>query len=282
MISIITPTYNRETLLLATINSILKQSFTDWELIVVDDGSTDGTENMMQKYLADDRIRYIKKNNTGQAHSLNFGVSYARGAFITFLDSDDEAHSNWLEVVNSRLKENTGMACTGAWRKFQDGKVIKEDLIEYDLFGDKLRLKFTCGSLFINREVFNIIGGYDSSMKSNIQTDLGYRLVSYLVKTNLKIESIDDNLIQINIHSGPRIRTNWVNRNEGAIQFLNKHYQFLLKNSKKDIANLCSTIAFSSYKLKDRKTALYYLAMAIRFSPFRMINYLRVVKYLFV
>lgn len=73
MISIITPTYNREVLVQATIKSVINQTFTDWELIIVDDGSTDDTEKTMVPFLTDSRIRYFKKQNSGQADCLNYG-----------------------------------------------------------------------------------------------------------------------------------------------------------------------------------------------------------------
>ena len=117
MISIITPTYNRALLVQTTIKSILAQTFTDWELIIVDDGSTDNTEEAIQHFLTDPRISYVKKSNSGQAASLNVGVSHAKGEFITFLDSDDEAYPEWLSTVTREMKSDTGIACSCAIRK---------------------------------------------------------------------------------------------------------------------------------------------------------------------
>src|SRR6187549_2209978 len=202
MISIITPTYNREQLVQTTIKSIQAQTFTDWELIIVDDGSTDNTESAIQPFLQDPRISYVKKANSGQAASLNVGVSHAKGEFITFLDSDDEAYPEWLATVTREMKDDTGIACSCAIRKFMDGSIIEEDLGEFHLFGEKMMLKFTCGSLFIRKELFNAIGGYDADLRANIQTDLGYRLIDQLRKTSYKIVTIRKYLIQINIHAG--------------------------------------------------------------------------------
>ena len=276
MISIVTPTYNREVLIQNTINSILNQTFKDWELIVVDDGSTDNTEQVMQEYLKDPRIRYIKKKNTGQANSLNVGVSNCKGEFIVFLDSDDEAYPKWLETAHSEIKEDTGIVCVGAIRKLLDGTMLNEDLSEYMLFGEKVKVKFTCGSLFMRRTVFNAINGYDDSLKAGIQTDLGYRLIAYLRTTNYKIVTNDAYLVQINIHGGPRIRTNYEKVGEGGIQFLNKHEKVI---SKTEIADICATIAFSSYKVNKRGRSLKYLLKAIKNNPTRLHNYARIVKY---
>jgi glycosyltransferase involved in cell wall biosynthesis len=282
MISIITPTYNRELLVQTTIKSIQAQTFTDWELIIVDDGSTDNTDQAVKPFLEDSRIRYVKKENSGQAASLNVGVGYAKGTFITFLDSDDEAYPEWLQTVSAEIKEDTGIACSCAIRKFMDGTTIQEDLGEFHLFGEKMMLKFTCGSLFIRKELFEAIGGYDASLPANIQTDLGYRLIEQIRKTNYKIVPIRKYLIQINIHAGPRIRTNYKRKSEGGAQFLKKHFAFLKQHDPKEISNICATIAFSNYMLKDRKKSVHYLIKAIRHNPTRILNYFRILKYRFM
>lgn len=279
MITIVTPTYNREILVQATIKSIQAQTYTNWELIIIDDGSTDNTEHVITGFLNDKRIRYIKKSNSGQPDSLNLGVSMAKGNFITFLDSDDEAYPNWLEVVNKQIRQDTGLVCVGAYRKLLDGTLIKEDLHEELMFGKKFRVKFTCGSLFIRRTVFSAVGGYDTDLKCNIQTDLGIRLMMHLHKVGLKVVSIEQNLVQINVHAGERIRTNWEKMRIGGVQFVNKHYHFIHQHNPKEIANIYATIAFSHYKTNHRKKSIHYLVKAIQHNPLRLKNYLRIFKY---
>jgi glycosyltransferase involved in cell wall biosynthesis len=280
--TIITPTYNREDLVQVTINSVINQSFTDWELIIVDDGSTDNTEKVLQKYLTDGRIRYIKKENSGQAHSLNVAAAYATGEFMTFLDSDDHAYPDWLEIANDHIKEDTQIVCVGAIRKLVNGTLIKEGLSELTLSGERIRFKFTCGSLFLRPSVFSAIGGYDAEMKSNIQSDIGYRLLTYVEKTGIKIVAVDKHPVQINVHDGPRIRTNWRKLRDGSIQLLDKHYHFIHKHNRQDISNIYAIIAFSNYKLRQRNASVRYLIKAIRSNPRITMNYLRVFKYAFL
>lgn len=279
MISIITPTYNRAILVQQTIRSIQAQTYTDWELILVDDGSTDNTDEALRPFLADKRIRYFKKSNTGQADSLNTGVAQATGDFIVFLDSDDEAYPTWLQTVYSNLKEDTGLLSVGAMRKYPDGSMIEEGMNVFRFFRKTFHLKFTCGSLFIRRSVFNDIGGYDTSLRSNIQTDLGYRLLAYLENAALKTVVVNEYLVQINVHEGDRIRTNWKRRREGGIRFIEKHYDFIYEHDRREIANIYSTIAYSSYKLHKRNESVRFLLKAIRHNPVRWVNYMRVLKY---
>ncbi|MHA4842616.1 glycosyltransferase family 2 protein [Flavitalea antarctica] len=282
MISIITPTYNRALLVQTTIKSIQAQTFKDWELIIVDDGSTDNTEEAIQHFLEDSRIRYVKKSNSGQAASLNVGVQYAKYDFITFLDSDDEAYPEWLQTVTREMNNETGIACSCAIRKFIDGSRVEEGLGMFNLFGEKMMLKFTCGSLFIRKSLFHAIGGYDVELRANIQTDLGYRLIDEIRKTDYKIVTVRKFLIQINIHAGERIRTNWQRKSDGGAQFLKKHFAFLQTHDPKEISNICATIAFSNYKMNDRKKSMEYLLKAIKHNPTRILNYLRIVKYRFM
>lgn len=281
--TVITPTFNREDMLQTTIKSVLSQTFTDWELIIIDDGSTDNTEQVVKdQFLTDKRIKYFKKPNTGQADSLNVGISHASGEYLTFLDSDDEAYPHWLEVVNKNLKEDTWVLCVAAMRKMMNGAMMREHMCKWKFFGETVRYKFTCGSLFLKKHVLTDIGGYDPHMKCNIQTDLGYRLLTYLKEKNKKIVAVDEYLVQINLHDGPRIRTNWEKRRDGTKQFLEKHYKFIRENMPGDIISSYAIIAFSNYKLRKRKESLQYLLKVIRLNPLVPGNYFRVIKYAFL
>lgn len=102
LFSIIIPTYNLETFLLKQIKSIQKQTFTDFELIIVDDGSTDETEQKVLE-LNDDRIKYIYQENSGVSAARNNGMEKAKGEYILFVDADDICDSRMLEYVHKAL-----------------------------------------------------------------------------------------------------------------------------------------------------------------------------------
>lgn len=96
--SVIITTYNRSTLLTRALDSLIAQTETDWEAIIVDDGSTDNTASLIKPYLENDsRIKYVYQKNAGYAMSKNTGIFLAKGKFITFLDSDDEYAPTHLE-----------------------------------------------------------------------------------------------------------------------------------------------------------------------------------------
>ncbi|PIR03757.1 MAG: hypothetical protein COV59_03730, partial [Candidatus Magasanikbacteria bacterium CG11_big_fil_rev_8_21_14_0_20_39_34] len=100
MVSVIIPTYNGGNVLFRAIESILIQNYQDFEIIIVDDGSTDGTQELFKKGLQDERIHYFYlEKNRGVHVARNFGLDKSKGDFIVFLDSDDELYKNALDVA---------------------------------------------------------------------------------------------------------------------------------------------------------------------------------------
>jgi len=98
-VSVVMPTYNRQPLLSRAIDSIVAQTFGDWEIVLVDDGSTDATRGLVDRYLHQlgDRFVYIHQANRGASAARNRGIDACRGRFVAFLDSDDEFLPNKLE-----------------------------------------------------------------------------------------------------------------------------------------------------------------------------------------
>lgn len=97
LISVIIPTYNRALYLADAIGSVFRQSFTDYEIVVVDDGSTDDSKKIIAPYL--DRLRYVYQENMGEAAARNRGIREARGKWVAFLDSDDMWEPRALETL---------------------------------------------------------------------------------------------------------------------------------------------------------------------------------------
>ncbi len=104
--SIVLPTYNRANHLDKAIESILRQTFEDFELIVVDDGSTDNTRNVIEKW-DDKRLNYFFKENEERSIARNFGIAKARGRYVNFLDSDDYFYPHHLDSASKNLKQHS-------------------------------------------------------------------------------------------------------------------------------------------------------------------------------
>jgi glycosyltransferase involved in cell wall biosynthesis len=170
-VSVVIPSYNRGAMLIEAVESVLAQSFTDIEIIVIDDGSTDPTEALIQPYL--DRITFRRQQNAGVAAARNHGIRLARGAFICFLDSDDQWRPNklavQLAVARSRpeygliaseiqafddrgLVEGRGKA---SMYKIRNGRVL-DDL----LFSNWIQTS----TVMVRRECLEKVGGFDEDV----------------------------------------------------------------------------------------------------------------------
>lgn len=126
-ISVLMPVYNSEKFLLETVQAVINQSYINWELILVDDGSTDNSKEICTKLMNDDkRIKYIFQENLGVSHTRNVALENAQGKYIVFVDSDDLIHEDYLKIlINSIEKNNSDISvCNFIERKISNtGKV---------------------------------------------------------------------------------------------------------------------------------------------------------------
>lgn len=279
MVSIIIPTYNRAHLITRAINSVLNQSIKEWELIIVDDGSTDNTSEIIKPFLSDERIKYIQKENTGAAHSRNVGVENSTFEWISFLDSDDEAKTNWLSEVSELIINSDVRLISCGCEKFDErGDFIERKLPKRNrnLFGEVVYLMI--GGVFFLRKIdFLAIKGYDRDLKSGQHTELSFRLIPFLQKRNDKILVVDKALVKIHIHSGERIRTNPKLKYEGALYSLKKHKDFLSKRRKAK-SKYEAVVGVNAFKLKYYRKSFFYLIKSFFTKP-SFTSFLRISKY---
>ncbi|WP_455683530.1 glycosyltransferase family 2 protein [Thomasclavelia sp.] len=128
MISIIVPIFNMSKYLSKCIESILAQSYSNFELILIDDGSTDDSLDICKKYAElDSRIIVLKKTNGGQGSARNLGLERAKGEFITFVDSDDWIEKKLLETLLNNLKKyDADISCCGVYSKLDKSDFISD------------------------------------------------------------------------------------------------------------------------------------------------------------
>ena len=127
LISIIVPIYNAQEYLKELIESIRNQSYTEYEVILINDGSTDESEKICLEYKQKDKkIKYFKKNNTGVSDTRNYGIQKANGTYICFVDADDILSKDFLKDLFTIITKNNGeLACCG-YVKFKD-KITKNN-----------------------------------------------------------------------------------------------------------------------------------------------------------
>jgi len=187
-ISAIIPTYNRAKLLPRVIKSVLDQTFQDFELIVVDDGSTDNTKEVVEKFQKEDpRIKYIwQENSGGPAKPINTGIKNSSGKYIAILESDDEWLPEKLEKQVEILEkfQNVGLVSCYAMKIFPNGKKIiyktpfsgilrKEDWKKYWQLWGILSLS----TVLIRKESIEKVGLLDEKLKITADVDFYLRFI---------------------------------------------------------------------------------------------------------
>ena len=178
MVSIIIPTYNRREYIERAVQSILRQTYKNYEIIIVDDGSTDNTQEIIQKLeMKESRIHYIKQEqNQGASHARNIGMQEAQYDYIAFLDSDDEWLPNKLELQMRKMlesSEETGLVFCRMGGIGRDGKsrfispdiAIPKEILEGDIFLRLLRANVIgTPSILIRRKCLEQVGGFKESL----------------------------------------------------------------------------------------------------------------------
>ena len=168
MITVVIPTYNRYGLLKVAIDSVLDQSYRDFELIVVDDGSTDDTHALVRSY--GDSLVYLKQENQGPSAARNRGIEESRGSLVAFLDSDDRWHPDKLLIQIEAMEEEPGylISHTGeVW--YRNGELLRQKKKHQKLpgyiFERSLSMCMVSMSTVIaRRELFDHIGCFDEKL----------------------------------------------------------------------------------------------------------------------
>lgn len=179
-ISVIIPAYNQGHYLAKAVKSVLAQTYTAWEAIIVDDGSTDDTAEVAATF-SDPRIRYIYQENRGLSGARNTGIRHARGNYLTYLDSDDCFVPEKLALLVTELEDKphlgfvAGQAIPVDERGCQIGKTFKEgppeDPVRW-LLGNPLHV----GSVLVRRSWQERVGFFDERLRSYEDWDMWLRL----------------------------------------------------------------------------------------------------------
>jgi glycosyltransferase involved in cell wall biosynthesis len=183
--SVIIPLYNKENFIENTLKSVLNQNFTDFELIVVNDGSTDKSEEKLLSF-KDDRIQYFYKENEGVSIARNYGIEKAESSYITFIDADDYWYPEFLgeifkniklfpeqKVFTTAIEVETSKNIFPAQYSIQ--KTGDFELVNYFKSSVKESVIWTSSAVF-HKSIFAEIGNFDPKIKSGQDTDLWIRI----------------------------------------------------------------------------------------------------------
>ncbi|MBE0654729.1 MAG: glycosyltransferase family 2 protein [Bacteroidales bacterium] len=226
-VTIIIPTHNRADILPRAIKSVQAQTFQDYELIIIDDASTDETDQVM-KGIVSDKIRYIKLDkNQGQCVARNRAYQKARGEYIGFLDSDDEWMPEKLEkqlrlFEHSKTEKLAAVYCGFIEVDELTNKthVINRDNIRGNIYKDLLKgfCPSSTSMFLIKSKVFKEVLGFDEQLVTFVDYDLWLRIS----KAGYIFDYVDEPLIVKYEHFGPQIAKNLDKRLKGLSQLLTK------------------------------------------------------------
>jgi len=203
VVSVIIPTYNRAEMVREAIQSILDQNYTDYEIIVVDDGSTDNTRDVVTAF-RDYRIRYIYQENRGRSNARNHAIRLAQGKYIAFLDSDDLFLPHTLATQVNCLERNQGFGMVYSSAKCINEK--GEDLLFsyeatesgwiYRQIAFYRPLTIILPSIMIRGQVLTEVGYFDENLERFEDTDMFRR-----ISRRYPILAIPETLCKIRAHS---------------------------------------------------------------------------------
>ncbi len=169
--AVVIPVYNKAPYVARALTSVLRQSFADWELVVVDDGSIDGSTEVIARY-TDSRMRVVRQDNAGVASARNRGVAQTSAPFVAFLDADDWWEPTFLQEMDALIRRHPGaglyssrywivrrgqrsVAALNVERDFEEGEVDY-----FGLYAQTLCMPLCTGSVCVPREVFDKAGGF--------------------------------------------------------------------------------------------------------------------------
>ena len=267
LFSIIIPTYNRASLLPRAIQSVLAQTYSHWELLVVDDGSTDDTAQQVAAF-NDPRIRYLFQENKGVCAARNQGALLAKGIYLIFLDSDDDIKNTWLfDFFNLEQLNYNLIYCSM--------KIVKPngdvDLISASITNKGGSVKGTIipGSWAIEKELFFKVGMFDENLKFGENTELRFRLA----QEELSIGIVDQfNFIYYpSIDGGSKNLKNIIQSN---LYIIKKHPIYFSRN-KHVLRFYYQNIAIAYARMSEWKSCQNYFWKAFIVQPWKLKTLLR-------
>ncbi|ADI75105.1 glycosyl transferase family 2 (plasmid) [Methanohalobium evestigatum Z-7303] len=278
-VSVIIPTYNRSQTVSKTIKSVLNQTYQDFEIIIVDDNSSDNTEFIIKSFSHfDSRVKYIKHNkNKGAPEARNTGIKNSKGDYIALLDDDDEWFPQKLEKqvkLFAKESDDIGLIHCGYEKIDENGNILipkkklKEtgnmfyELLESNIIGSPTNL--------IRSECFKKIGYCDVQLKSCQDWDLWIR-----ISKHYKINYIPEILARYNV-SDVSISKNIDSVLSGHKQILDKYFLYICKNNKIHSKHM-KDIGLLYLHKGDYSKSLKYLTLSIHYNP---LNWKSVINYL--
>jgi glycosyltransferase involved in cell wall biosynthesis len=279
-VSVIITTYNLSHMVGQAVESVLSQSMTDFELIIVDDGSTDNTREVINKFV-DKRIKYFYKDNGGVASARNFGTKNSSGDFVAFLDDDDLWPPDYLAVMLGALEKSDdyGVAYCAPTQIYPDGRKEESFRVKNCSSGWLTRALFNKSFLWCQGTIFraSALPGFkwDESLKTCSDTDFFLRISRKTKFLFVKEVEIIRRVRKdsISVHSFSK------NVNCNKIRVLERFYrqygsEFISeREARRCLGRHCKEFAKRHRLFGMRKAAIYLFQRALSYDPYSIKAY---------
>ena len=258
-----------------TVDSVLQQTFHDFEVVIVNDGSADSIETWFHQSVTDPRFRLVSQENQGIAGARNTGIANAQGEFIAFLDADDLWHPSKLQKQIKRLKDSPEVGLVYTWLQYADeqavpnGRVVKSSF-RGDVWEQLTAFNFVgCGSNSMVRSAcFETVGNFDKSLGSYVEDwDMWLRIAK-----QYPFAVVEEPLVYNRKHAGS-CSTHWQRMEKSYTKVIEKAFAATppklskLKHRSYGHANLCLAWKVIQGRQKDYKTALSFWQKAFSSYP---------------
>jgi len=287
LISIIVPTYNRGSFISECIESVLNQSYTDWEMIIIDDGSTDSTKEIINTYLSEPRIQYHYQENKGQSSARKKAIYLAKGKYLAFLDSDNIWLNQRLEFGLKAIQRNENIDLTYGDIIEIDENSTEVPMVNMKRFSGKVSSQLvkdnfiTMNTVLVKKSVVIKVKAFREEIKRADDYDMWLRLSAehnflYIPKVMVKYRVMDD---QISSNKEGRFIAN-----KEIVEHFYKIFPNVLttKEKKQGWSSFYLRKAYYEMSVKNYNLAFKDLLKVMSFEPLRLTLWRSLLKLLFL
>jgi glycosyltransferase involved in cell wall biosynthesis len=261
--SVVIPTRNRATVVVETVRAVLKQDGPSFEVVVIDDGSTDETADALAALAAHDpRVRVVGQEHGGVSRARNTGLAAATGRSIVVLDDDDHPEPGWLAALSAPLeRSDVGLVSCGCRFDRSDGRSWDRAPKRYALVDE--RALFIAGCYAFRRELLAATGGFDIAMVHGENTELGFRLVVACRARDLRVVGIDTPLVNAHID----VTRTRVRPKAGSVERVIERHANLFAAKPRSRSRWAAVGAVDAVRAGDHRAARRLLAGSVRHDP---------------
>ncbi len=246
-ISIIIPCFNQGHFINEALDSVFKQTYTNWEIIIVNDGSDDGLTEQILLDINGPKVKIIHIENSGLATARNIGISHSVGEYILPLDADDKIHPLYLAKALSIFEQNQAISIVYSKAEYFGNKTGVFELPDFDINVMLKQNLIFCSAIY-SREMFNKVGGYNPNMKYGWED---WDLWLSFIELDACIYKIDETMFYYRKHESSMVEE--ISKNISKRQYLEQqlvknHIDLYFKYYTEPLSMLRELDSFLSYK----------------------------------